>query len=89
MYPDLYSKMDVFVSPSILEGGPVPILESMMSNCVPVASKTGFCPDIINHGQNGFLASSQEEWYESFMTLIESPELRDKMGLKGRKKVEN
>ena len=27
----------------------------MMSNCVPVASKTGFCPDIINHGQNGFL----------------------------------
>ena len=55
MYPDLYSNGSYFVSPSILEGGPVPILESMMSNCVPVASKTGFCPDIINHGQNGFL----------------------------------
>ena len=41
MYPDLYSKMDA-VSPSILEGGPVPILESMMSNCVPVALKLVF-----------------------------------------------
>ncbi|OEJ98839.1 hypothetical protein A8C32_06535 [Flavivirga aquatica] len=63
-YPDLYSKIDVFVSPSILEGGPVPILEAMMSNCVPVASKTGFCSDLINHGENGFLfdvdASSQD-----------------------------
>lgn len=54
-YPDLYSKIDVFVSPSFLEGGPVPLLEAMMSNCVPVASKTGFGPDIISHGKNGFL----------------------------------
>ena len=64
MYPKLYSKMDVFVSPSILEGGPVPILEAMMSNCVPVASKTGFCPDIINHGQNGFLFDINSDYKE-------------------------
>ena len=40
---------------SVLEGGPVLILESMMSNCVPVASKTGFCPILLIHFQNGFL----------------------------------
>lgn len=54
-YPGLYRQMDVFVSPSSLEGGPVPLIEAMMSNVVPVASKTGFAPDVIRHGKNGFL----------------------------------
>jgi len=54
-YPEFYSNINVFVSPSKLEGGPVPLLEAMLSNCFPVASKTGFCPDIILHGENGYL----------------------------------
>jgi glycosyltransferase involved in cell wall biosynthesis len=54
-YPALYRQMDVFVSPSLLEGGPIPLLEAMMSNVVPVASRTGFAPDLVRHGQNGFL----------------------------------
>lgn len=69
-YPDLYSKMDVFVSPSLLEGGPVPVLEAMMSNCVPVASKTGFCPDVITHGENGFLFDTNAS-YQEVIPLIE------------------
>lgn len=54
-YPKLYAQMDVFVSAAILEGGPIPLIEAMMCNVVPVASKTGFAPDIISHGKNGFL----------------------------------
>lgn len=54
-YPKLYAKMDVFISPARLEGGPIPLIESMMCNVVPVASKTGFAPDIITHGENGLL----------------------------------
>ena len=54
-YPDAYAKMDVFVSPSLLEGGPIPLIEAMMSNVVPVASRTGFAPDLITDGENGFL----------------------------------
>ena len=54
-YPDYYRKMDVFVSPAILEGGPIPLLEAMMSNVVPVASNTGFAPDVILDGYNGYL----------------------------------
>ncbi|WP_378187148.1 glycosyltransferase family 4 protein [Aquimarina sp. W85] len=69
-YPAFYEKIDVFVSPSLLEGGPVPVLEAMMSNCVPVASKTGFCPDIIKHGQNGFLFDI-DVGYEEVVALIE------------------
>jgi glycosyltransferase involved in cell wall biosynthesis len=51
-YPDLYNKIDIFISPSTLEGGPVPVLEAMLSNCFPIASKTGFCPDVINHADS-------------------------------------
>ncbi len=69
-YPDLYTKIDVFVSPSFLEGGPVPVLEAMMSNCVPVASNTGFSPDIITHGENGFLFDTNAN-YKDVMPLIE------------------
>ena len=63
-YPHYYEKMDIFVSPAKLEGGPIPLIESMMCNVVPVASKTGFAPDIINDGENGYLFevdSSAEE----------------------------
>jgi glycosyltransferase involved in cell wall biosynthesis len=52
---DHYNDVDVFFSASFDEGGPIPLIESMMSNAVPVVTRVGFCPDIINHGKNGFL----------------------------------
>ena len=54
-YPRHYADFDVFVSLATLEGGPIPLVESMMANVVPVASRTGFAPDFIRHGENGFL----------------------------------
>lgn len=54
-YPEHYRQFDVFVSLATLEGGPIPLLEAMMDNIVPVASRTGFAPDLIDHGRNGFL----------------------------------
>lgn len=54
-YGDIYSTFDVFLSISRLEGGPIPLIEAMMSNAVPVASRTGFAPDILRHGENGFI----------------------------------
>ncbi len=54
-YPGYYAQMDVFVSPSRLEGGPIPLIEAMMANALPVASRTGFAPDLIEHGRNGLL----------------------------------
>jgi glycosyltransferase involved in cell wall biosynthesis len=74
-YPRLYSTFDVFLSMSNLEGGPIPLIEAMMSNAVPVASKTGFAPDLIRHGENGFIfdldASPQEiaEFIEAAFAL--------------------
>jgi glycosyltransferase involved in cell wall biosynthesis len=54
-YPRYYAEFDVFLSMSTLEGGPIPLLEAMMANAVPVSSYTGFGPDLIRHGENGYL----------------------------------
>jgi glycosyltransferase involved in cell wall biosynthesis len=54
-YPDIYAKMSVFISTSIIEGGPIPLIESMMSNVVPVVTNTGFANDLIKHGENGYI----------------------------------
>ena len=67
--------MDVFVSASYLEGGPIPLIEAMMSNIVPVASDTGFTADVIRHGENGFIfpvdtsVSQICEWIERAFIL--------------------
>jgi glycosyltransferase involved in cell wall biosynthesis len=53
-YPKHYATFDVFLSMSTLEGGPIPLLEAMMANAVPVASRTGFAPDLIEDGRNGY-----------------------------------
>jgi glycosyltransferase involved in cell wall biosynthesis len=54
-YPAFYRELDVFVSLANLEGGPIPLIEAMMSNVVPVATRTGFAPDLIRDGENGYL----------------------------------
>lgn len=54
-YPELYREMDVFVSTSRLEGGPIPLIEAMMSNVVPVTTRTGFAEDVILDGVTGVL----------------------------------
>ncbi len=40
---------------------------------------------VINHGENGFLASTPQEWYSCLKTLIEEPELRCEMALAAQK----
>lgn len=69
-YPQFYGSLDVFVSPSRLEGGPMPLLEAMMSNVFPVASNTGHAPDLIADGVNGFLFEPDDS-VEHICGLIE------------------
>lgn len=75
-YPQLYSACDVFFSPSHLEGGPVPLLETMLCNMVPVASRTGYCIDIIKHGINGFLFDSNSQATEVIPLIEQAFELK-------------
>jgi glycosyltransferase involved in cell wall biosynthesis len=50
-------------------------------------SAIGVNPEIINDGVNGFLANTEEEWVNKISQLIESFELRKKMGMSGRETI--
>ncbi|RLC12255.1 MAG: glycosyltransferase family 1 protein [Deltaproteobacteria bacterium] len=54
-----------------------------------IASPVGVNSKIVEHGVNGFLASSKKEWIESLELLYADPERRYEMGKEGRRKVEN
>jgi len=65
------------------------MLQYMAAGVPVVASSAGVNADIIEHGKNGFLADSPEEWKDALARLIESKELRESMGKAGRKTVED
>ena len=76
--PRLYHALDLYVSPSRDEGGPVGVLEAMASG-VPVASSaTGIPADLIKPGVNGLLADvgDAEALASACAKLIESVTLR-------------
>jgi glycosyltransferase involved in cell wall biosynthesis len=53
-----------------------------------IASPVGVNSEIVEHGVNGFLATTKSEWLEAFQILQSDPELRHRMGLAGRHKIE-
>jgi glycosyltransferase involved in cell wall biosynthesis len=63
-------------------------LQYMALEIPTIMSPVGVNSEIIQDGINGFLASGEEEWIEKLSRLIESKELREKIGKAGRKTVE-
>jgi glycosyltransferase involved in cell wall biosynthesis len=53
-----------------------------------VASPVGVNAEIVEHGVNGFLATTEAEWAEAIRELAADPHLRARMGAAGRRKVE-
>ena len=53
-----------------------------------VATAYGTNYRIMENGVQGFLASTNEEWLNSLLALIHDVDLRKKMGMEGRKKVD-
>jgi len=53
-----------------------------------VMSPVGVNVDIIVEGVNGYLADSESQWFEKLSLLIESPELRNRIGKSGVVTVE-
>lgn len=53
-----------------------------------IGSPVGVNTQIIEHGVNGFLATSTSEWIQAVQRLMHDPTLRQRMGAAGRAKVE-
>lgn len=64
--PTLFSFADAMCLPSIWEGLPVTLLESLSVGCVPICSPVGGIVNVITHGYNGLLSKdiSEDSYYE-------------------------
>jgi glycosyltransferase involved in cell wall biosynthesis len=82
--------IDVYMMSSIFEGLPVALLEAMSMGCVPVCTSVGGIPEVVTHGDNGFLAPPKrpEELAELAASLIEDPVRRAVMAAEARRTVE-
>jgi glycosyltransferase involved in cell wall biosynthesis len=60
-----------------------------MSLGIPcICSPVGVNREIISDGKNGFLAETEEEWFNKLSLLIEDSALRKRIGFAGRATVQ-
>lgn len=80
-----YHAADVYLITSREEGGPLALLESLATGLPVVSTKVGMALDVINHGENGFLAEIEDtETLASLVaTLVDRSELRAKLAQDG------
>jgi glycosyltransferase involved in cell wall biosynthesis len=62
-------------------------LQYMACGIPAVMERVGVNPEIVRDGENGFLATSPQEWLEKLSELVESEELRRRLGAAGRQTV--
>ncbi|RYE58804.1 MAG: glycosyltransferase, partial [Hyphomicrobiales bacterium] len=63
------------------------IIQYLACGLPAIASPVGVNSEIIEHGVNGFLASTEKEWRDALRTLLASPERRGEMGRLGRARI--
>jgi glycosyltransferase involved in cell wall biosynthesis len=64
------------------------LIQYMACGLPAVASPVGVNRSLVDDGVNGFLATTDAEWREALIRLIAGPQLRQRMGRRGRDLVE-
>ncbi len=64
------------------------ILQYMGVGTAAVASAVGANSQIVTHGENGFLARTDDDWFKNIAALLDNPVLRQTFGSRGRETVE-
>ncbi|WP_300603228.1 glycosyltransferase [Niabella sp.] len=80
---------DIFIFPSKFEGFPLALTEAMAAGlpCIGFRSCSGV-NELIQHGENGFLANDPAEMQQLLETLITQPELRQQMGANAHRSMQ-
>ena len=64
------------------------LIQYMACGVPVVASEVGENRYIVHHGEHGYLASSEADWVEALASLLDDPDEARRMGLAGRRRVE-
>jgi glycosyltransferase involved in cell wall biosynthesis len=80
---------DVFLFPSHSEGLPNAVIEAMAVGLPVVATRVGGLPDLIRHGENGFLVEVGDvaAMTERVVELLSRPDRARQVGQRGRQTV--
>lgn len=78
-----YLDLDIFLLTSNFEGLPFSLLEAMSYKLPCIATNVDGSKDVIRHNSNGYLANSVEEIVQQIRLLINSKELRERLGNAG------
>lgn len=80
---------DIFILPSKAEGLPISIAEALSLGKVVVSSNVGGIPEMITHGENGFLFSPEKpgDIVKLLFTLHDNPELINSIGKNAKEKA--
>ena len=72
---ELLAESDAMCLPSIWEGMPIVLLESLSVGCVPICSPVGGIPEVVENGVNGFLSASYnlDDYLVSLRKFVEMP----------------
>jgi|688.fasta_scaffold32637_4 glycosyltransferase involved in cell wall biosynthesis len=84
---DLYNEMDIFVSLATSENLPLNVAEAVASGLPVICSDSGGISELIDHGESGFVASSEEEFRSYLSAFFSNPELIKEMGASARSKA--
>ncbi len=89
--PQLIADANVVCLPSYREGAPKALLEACAAARAVITSDTAGCRDVVDDGLNGLLVPPRDSiaLAAAIRRLVESPELRQRMGLAGRVRAEN
>ena len=84
-----YQSCDILLFPTRLEGFGIAPAEAMACGRPVVSTNTAALPEVVDHGQNGFLCPRNDvaAYAERVVELGEDPELRRRFGEHGRAKV--
>ena len=85
----VYDALDVYAMPSLCEALPYALLEAMAHELPVAAATVGGIPEVIVEGETGFLTPPRDATAlaASLRPLLESQELRTRLGQAGRERV--
>lgn len=73
--------MDIYINSSWSESFPNALLEAMACGCFPIGSSVGGIPELISHGENGFLfdTKDQQDLTEKLKLAVSDETLRKRL----------
>ncbi|MEI4801954.1 glycosyltransferase family 4 protein [Bacillus sp. NPDC077411] len=85
--PDILSKTDIFVLPTLNDSLPISIIEAMHSGICVISTPSGGIPELVNHSKTGILveAGDANKLARALKYVIGNQQAREQLGKNARK----